>query len=270
MVMTAHFDESGTHGAEATNTVVAGFLGDVDQWGTYETDLAALLSEFDIKRFHAKKYRAKQGEFAGWEKEKRSSFACRFFPLIDRYLALGISAGFRRDDYASFYRNPAPARGIRLDSEYGLCFRVCLLWAISFLTSKRTEWPLNIVMEQGHKNAGGAVEIFNEVTEALNGTQFAGLLGSISFSSKDMCLSLAMADALAHGVYRSDSAQGSLRNTIVPTDYKEVRIQNLKLDQPALASLRELAIRKEVLPATFSIESKNQSLVGERPFLSGA
>jgi hypothetical protein len=39
MVMTAYFDESGTHGAESPLVAVAGFIANLEQWSAYEREL---------------------------------------------------------------------------------------------------------------------------------------------------------------------------------------------------------------------------------------
>jgi hypothetical protein len=45
MVMTAYFDESGTHGEESPVITIAGFIASADQWSSYERDLSQLLAD---------------------------------------------------------------------------------------------------------------------------------------------------------------------------------------------------------------------------------
>src|SRR6476620_924863 len=104
MVMTAYFDESGTHGEESPVVTIAGFIASVDQWSSYGSDLSQLLTEYEVRVFHARKFRTGKGDFKGWPTPRRAQFNSRFLKLADDHLACGLATVLRFDDYANIYR----------------------------------------------------------------------------------------------------------------------------------------------------------------------
>jgi hypothetical protein len=71
MVMTAYFDESGTHGAESPATIVAGVGGTVAQWTGVEKRLTALYRDFSVKKFNAKDFRGSKKNFKNLDRTKK-------------------------------------------------------------------------------------------------------------------------------------------------------------------------------------------------------
>lgn len=112
------------------------------------------------------------------------------------------------NDYSKIYRaTPFPSR-VRPDTEYGLCLRTAL-WKTIVLTKDRgPDWPINVVMEGGHRNEGDAARVFFEVKDSLR-PEFSKHLGTISFASKTDCLPLAMADSLAYAIFRHTTGYSS-------------------------------------------------------------
>jgi hypothetical protein len=106
----------------------------------------------------------------------------------------------------------------QLDTAYGLCFRNCVLHCL--LEAERRlghgkRWDktrLHIVAELGHKNAGDAQRIFNELkTESAKVGNHT--LATLTFAGKEDCPPLMVGDMLAHTVWSMDRvqrAEGSL------------------------------------------------------------
>jgi hypothetical protein len=168
MVMTAYFDESGTHGDESPVVTIAGFIASADQWSSYKGDLSQLLAEYEVKVFHARKFRTGKGDFKGWPMPRRAQFNSRFLKLADDHLAFGLAMILRPDDYAKIYRLGEFPRRARPDTQYGLCFRTALWKSAVLMKDHPTNWPLNVVLETGHKNAGDAIRVFGEFQDSLH------------------------------------------------------------------------------------------------------
>ena len=247
MVMVGYFDESGTHGKESPITAVAGFIATADQWVAYERDLTDLFREYGVTRFHAKDFRGNKGDFKKWEHSKKGKFNSRFLKLADDHLAAGVSIVLQSLDYDRVYRSLAfPARA-RPDTKYGLCVR-CAIWKTMVLAANRErDWPIDIVLEDGHKNAGDAIRVFDEVKESLH-SEYANMLGLISFASKDSCTALAIADSLAYAIFRM-SAGYSRHPTIdhaavvgpadPPYMVQRIPLSRTLVDETTLISLRD-------------------------------
>ena len=201
MVMTAYLDESGTHGASSPLTTVAGFIGTAEQWMAYEHAVTELFAEFKVQTFHAIDFRRTKGDFKGWKLPQKAKFNSRFLKLADDHLTAGISMILGTGSYDAIYRSGTFPRKARPDTKYGLCVRSALWKAIVLLVKRKTDWPLNVVLETGNVNAGDAIRVFAEVQESLT-TEYASLLGCLSFASKKGCLPLALADSFAYSIFR--------------------------------------------------------------------
>lgn len=200
MAMIGYFDESGTHGAESPVVIVAGFIATVEQWDAYERDLAPLLTEYGVKKFHAKDFRQTKGDFKGWSSAKKAKFNSRFLRLADEHLACGISAVLSSDAYRLIYRAGDFLRTARPDTQYGLCVRAVLWKAIVFMKDRKQDWPLSMIFERGTGHEGDAIRIFNEVEDGLL-PEYEGLFRPIAFDTK-AASPLAIADSLAYAIFR--------------------------------------------------------------------
>src|SRR5580658_9794857 len=87
---------------------------------------------------------------------------------------------------------------MRRDSQYGLCFRVCLGHFLQIINARGGRRPtLHIVIEAGHKNVGDTQRIFDELKKwmARRGSE---ILGTIMIAQKSESDELMVADFLAH------------------------------------------------------------------------
>lgn len=199
MVMTAYFDESGTHeGSPAT--IMACCLSNAEGWARYETEMAKTLSEYGVKVLHAKRLRNSNSPYNSWPSERRRVFNAQMLEIFDRSVLSGFISVLRRDDYRRIYRLGGGAK-VRHDTEYGLCFRHCLMQALLYMERVRDAWPLYVVLEDGHKHAADALRVYRDMRRRLP-SRWNGVLGPISFESKITCHPLAAPDALAHSMFK--------------------------------------------------------------------
>ncbi|WP_316228985.1 DUF3800 domain-containing protein [Bradyrhizobium sp. SZCCHNR1070] len=246
MALMGYFDESGTHGKESPVVIVAGFIASPEQWALFEHDLSSLLEEYAVKTFHAKDLRTRKGDFKGWPTIKRARFNSRFLRLADDHLSYGLSAVLRSEEYRSIYRATDFPPKARPDTQYGLCVRTALLKSLVLLKDRKDDWPLNVIFENGARNAGDAIRVFGEVKDSLN-ADYAPLLGKFNFGSKTD-LPIAIADSLAYAIFRLSagySAHPSEPNAAVvgPADppyyVSKIPLSRTLIDGDTLASLRD-------------------------------
>jgi hypothetical protein len=202
MVMTAYFDESGTHGAESPVTIVAGFGATVAQWVGFEKLLTKLYKDFNINIYHAKDFRGTKNDFEDWDLDTKARFNSRLLRIIDMQLAFGAAALVKRADYQDHYRSRGFPRKARPDTEYGICFRAAATRSLLFIEQRARDWPLNFVLELGHKNYSDAIRVFQDLKARPN---LAPALGGISFVSKHDCPFLGIADQLAYNLFRNEA-----------------------------------------------------------------
>jgi hypothetical protein len=138
MAMTAYLDESGTHGKKAATVVLGGFISNEAGWTAFERDLDALLKANNAEYFHAKKLRKRSGPFKYFTEAKKALFVTDFFDLVDKHLAYGFAISLSPKDFLEIYRaKKTLPKKMRHDSQYGLCFRLCMVAAYRFMSQIR-------------------------------------------------------------------------------------------------------------------------------------
>jgi hypothetical protein len=212
MALTAYFDESGTHG-DSPGVVVAGFISIADGWKSYETEFSPELARRGLEVFHAKSLRA----------QRYRSLHEVHAQIIRRNVLWGLSVSLKSSDYKNYYKVPDLPRRVRLDSQYGFCFRMCLIAALEFASVLPRDWPLTVVAELGHRNAPDATRIFAEVKESLMQPCDQMLLGPLVFDTKEACVPLAAADALANWMFRIDGGAVIRPPTASPDVFPSIR-----------------------------------------------
>jgi len=202
VIVTAYLDESGTHDGSPV-MVMAAVMGTAAQWGRYQTGLDRLRKMYGFKIFHAKEVRSGRGEFAGWSREKRLALIGGMTDLCAQTTMHALVFSVRRSEYQAEYRLSDGPRKMRLDTEYALAFRMCLVNMIGYLLGQG--WPpkkldrtrLNVVLESGHSNAGDAARVFDEEMRDMKDLGWDVLAG-ITFADKKKCDPLMGADFLAY------------------------------------------------------------------------
>jgi hypothetical protein len=81
-----------------------------------------------------------------------------------------------------------------------------MIAAIRFMSQiRKSEWPLTVVLEGGHRNCGDAVRIFNEIKSGLI-RDGIDVLGPVAVELKKKCLPLSAADFLVHAIFSSKTS----------------------------------------------------------------
>ncbi|MGY2987219.1 DUF3800 domain-containing protein [Bradyrhizobium sp. USDA 4508] len=213
MGLTAYFDESGTHNSSPA-LILGGAVAKNIRWSRTERELRSLFKMYGLDRFHAVDVRHKSGSFKGWSQSKLQAFITDFVTLIFKRSAYCITVACEPRAYAEIYRSADTHRSVRKDTHYGLCFRVSLWGMINFISDKQWTWPLDVVLEDGHRNSGDAERIFRELrTDAPY-----GMLGQMVLKRKTNCDLLAIADALVHAVYKAKTGNPKVTPAVVRHD----------------------------------------------------
>jgi hypothetical protein len=234
MTLTAYFDESGTHG-NSPGVVVAGFISMAGGWKSYETEFVPELTSRGIGVFHATSLRS----------ERYKSLHEAHTKIICRNVLWGLSVSLKSSDYKTYYKAPGISRKVRLDSQYGLCFRMCLMSALHFVSLLPKDWPLTVVAELGHRNAPDATRIFADIKETLLPPHDQMLLGPLVFDTKEACVPLAASDALANWMFRIDNGVVSRPLTVFPNDLpsiQKIECTRETLEDYSLMMFQRLAI----------------------------
>jgi Protein of unknown function (DUF3800) len=249
MILTVYMDESGTHKG-APCVAVASAMANVRQWGEFQKGLDGLKRKFGFIVLHMTDLKAANAEFRGWTRERRYSLITCLTKLAADTLMYYADFVIEESAYQEFKRDLS--RKIRLDSRYGLGFRICLSAQIEELYrrlghhKKVSETRLHVVMESGCSNAGDAKRIYDEVKCKLKGA--APLLASLTFSSKSEADPLMFADFLAHSAYikgpeeRAQGAPYDERPRGVPRE--KAKIVHFSYDVHGISVLKQSLIKE--------------------------
>jgi Protein of unknown function (DUF3800) len=243
MILTAYFDESGTH-AGAEVSAMAGFMGDARQWRKFEKRVGKLFARYRVDVFHGIDLRRGHKDFDGWKVDRKIEFTDEFQHIINETLESGVSAFIRDDDYKYYLGLTWPKR-TRWDSKYGLLFRGCLSVTIGSVEQipLAKEPRLNIVLEDGHTNADDALRIYKWAQGKFGQSR---VLSGLTYSNKKDCLPLAAADMFAYGAWSQRVGSKPIGIAKKPSKSDASYRGNLfrvELNRDSLDSLHEQAIR---------------------------
>ena len=240
MILTAYFDESGTH-AGAELCLMAGFMGDARQWRKFEKRTSKLFKRFRVDIFHTIDVKRTDKDFAGWTVDRKIEFLDEFQHVINETLERGFASILRTEDYA-YYQSLAWPKGTRRDTKYGLLFRASLS-SVTDAAMTVPEWMrvkeprLYVVLEGGHRNAPDAVRLYNFFGARFKGQSRA--LAGLTFGTKQGCLPLAAADLFAYTAYQKE-----VGSKMIGTPKKP-----LKADASYRGNLYRITLKRETLDA---------------------
>jgi hypothetical protein len=245
VILTAYFDESGTHGGSALS-VMAGFIGDARQWRKFKKRTSKLFTRFGVDIFHTIDLKRTDKDFEGWKVDRKIEFLDEFQHVINETLERGFASILRQADY-DYYRNLYWPPKARKDSQYGLLCRASMSSAVdSALAVPRwrdgAEPRLKIVLESGHKNAPDAVRLYDFFRDRFKGQSKA--LSELMFDSKESCLPLAAADLFAYSAYGNEVGArplGTPRKPIKSEASYRGNLYRIVLERETLDALHEQA-----------------------------
>lgn len=204
MIFTAYYDESGTHQGSPI-TVLAGFVGDTDGWIEFDREWRKILLKYDLRFIRAKQMFHRQSAFAGWSAKQIGHLAADImYVLQERRLFHVSKIVLKENDYRRYYVGDGPiSKRERLDTRYGLCLRSSLNFHPMLLAKLDRDSSINFVLEAGHRNAGDALRVFNEIKDDRN-QPWSRALCSISFGAKTDFPALQAADLVAYWLYKTE------------------------------------------------------------------
>jgi hypothetical protein len=247
LILTAHMDESGTHVGSPT-TVMSGAMANARQWSQFQLRLDAMKRKYGFRIFHAKDFKASSGEFMGWSEEKCRAFVTDFGKASAELMEV-VTCSLPNSAYAESYRRSVDdPRRLRLDTAYALCFRYSLMHLLmeAFRRlghhKKFPQTVLHVIAESGHKHAGDAKRVFDEMKRELKSLG-NHTLGYLTFAEKDECDPLMLSDFLAYGTFQLEIAgRNELYEPQAPLNRKVTGWTQLTFNTDGLATLKEQLI----------------------------
>jgi hypothetical protein len=184
MIVTSYFDMSGPD-RRIPLMVYGGFVAKLGQWNRFDAKWRKMLKRAGLTYFRAKEMRHGEGEFRGWGDDQKEKLVGKMEKIAQGNSLFGFTVRLDDADFRNYYIPKVKPKKVNFDSRYGVCFRS----AISFLPYMvkdalgRSDFTLNVVVEEGDKNVGASYEIFKELRKEQN-WEYAGNLGEVTIGSK--------------------------------------------------------------------------------------
>jgi hypothetical protein len=124
---------------------------------------------------------------------------------------------------------------------------------------RESEWPINLVLESGHRHQNDAARVFDDMKRR----QESPILGAFAFDTKEDCPALAVPDSLAHFGFRvlagsANTAVPGLVPTGPSTPVVHVSrpfMRRIEVDSELLAEFRLDALRSYIERVQFGRRS---------------
>lgn len=217
-LLTAYFDESGTH-AGAQVLSVAGYVATAERWEVFEKDWRQSMAIYGIDYFHMTDFVAGEEQFKDWPKQKRESRLRKLIDIVNRHALAAIGAVIPLDLYGSLSKRDQ----VVCDSAYRVAAMQCCMEVSRWAKKTYPDAEVAYVFEAGAKGAGKVSEFF---LGAMNDPAARKLLRifSFGFGSKRALVPLQASDILAWELYRTlPSALGMDSRPTRVEDYNRLR-----------------------------------------------
>jgi hypothetical protein len=204
MTLAAYYDESGTHDLSNV-TVLAGFAAKPLEWALFEREWEKILKKWNLPFIHMKHMYHAQKHYKGWKERDLIRLWADLMYVIQEREVFATKTLLYESDYRMFYKMDGPSKRERLDSRYALCFRSLLHSLPSSYLVQKMEDEFRFVLEAGHRNAGDAVRVFNDLKSSEH-FDHRGLIGDdLSFGRKPDFGALQAADMLAYWCFATEN-----------------------------------------------------------------
>jgi hypothetical protein len=203
-MMTAFLDESGTHGNSSRVTVMAGYLGDESHWLLFEAAWKAFLAKYPtVIGTHATDVLNRRGKYYKWPDAIYQEFISDMVGVVIDAGLKTILVALTNREYREFKKlEREQGRRDKIDSAYGLCFRLCMVKLALYARRSRPDERISFVVESGHKNVGDAERIFRITKNTDIRIRRYHNLGNFAEASKFDYGALQAADLIAYCGYR--------------------------------------------------------------------
>jgi len=208
VIYTAYIDVSGGHDGSPC-MIMGGYIGRLGQWANLDHKFGALLKRNGLTYHHTKKMIHREGEYAGWSRERASRYINKVGRIIDKNTICGFTVRMRHEDFEKHYQAGDRPRKLRLDGKYGVCFRLFLSYMPRMLDHSLKDIELHIVLESGDAGIGDSERIFGlykkEAPPAL-----ANIVKSRIIGDKKDYYGLQIADWGAYAAFQAEQGNPEL------------------------------------------------------------
>lgn len=148
---TAYFDAS----KDSDTMLVAGYVSTVEEWAQFEIAWKLTLAKFNVRYFHMKEFRAKQGLFKHpkWESESyRAAFLSDLAQIIRGWTAASVCSSMQQRLFDEFDKTYKLRERF---NAYSICGRDCAAHVQRFVRNDvKSDLPIAYIFDQGDTGRG--------------------------------------------------------------------------------------------------------------------
>jgi hypothetical protein len=199
-MLSAYFDESGTH-KQAPIIVIAGWIAGDKEWIKFSNKWQAVLTKYNLPYFHMSEWEGGHGLYKNMTEKEKRLLIDRLTTIIKKHASIGIFGAFHRSTYDEVLREIyGDDYKNKFVKPYGVCAMRCIETTRRWMTSKSLDGPLAYVFETGARYSGQFFEAFKAMQKIPRLKRMYP--GGMSFYDKRDMLPLQAADILAYEMYR--------------------------------------------------------------------
>jgi hypothetical protein len=199
--VTAYFDESG-HSASTRVVAIAGAMSTPKRWGALREKWTATLAKYKIDMFHMTDFESRQGEFSGWDENRKRALLSELFEAIENFPLMLMGTAIV---VGHFNKLDANKQKYLMDPWY-VCYQSCFTEALSTL------YIFNPVEEgvepefanirscffESHRQYKYGPALFALTHEQVSSRAVSRTRGVIGWGSKQSCVHFQLADLVAY------------------------------------------------------------------------
>ena len=199
MIVTAYFDESGTHrGSKAVS--VAGFVADADAWVEFSAQWQIALNDYSLSHhgFHMTDFANCVKPYNTWTEKQRRERLARLLNIIQSNVLGSVGTVIPLKYFNDIF---TPRTKAICGGAYGLAAVANFMALGEILRHEQIDSWVNYVFESGAKGSGQILKVFNSNVRYLEMKERYRLL-SLRFEDKRALLPLQAADIIAYELYK--------------------------------------------------------------------
>jgi len=247
MMLTAYFDESGTH-SESPILAVGGLLAPQDAWVEFAGKWWRALQKYGLAQFHMVEFENRVGAYKGLSNAERTELISRLTDIIAETAFVSVAAALVKADYATLCQT----ENVTFGSQYSFCANVCIRLLKDWMDAHGARRRIVYVFEHGAHGASGLREAFEAAYDIdpdryhLQGLHFLSKADSPQLQAADIFAYETPKQALRTLGQESRPLRKSLGNILrgVPTESNLLDHESLP---PYLAEARKWKSKGSVL-----------------------
>jgi Protein of unknown function (DUF3800) len=243
MMLTAYFDESGTHSGSPI-LAVGGLLAPQDAWVQFAGKWSRALQKCGLAQFHMVEFENRRGAYKVLSETERTELITRLTDIIAETAVVGVAAALVKGDYATLQET----ENFTFGSEYSFCANECVRLFKDWMNAQGSQRRIVYVFEKGAEGVSGLRQSFEEGLESdpdryhLQGLHFFTKADHTQLQAADIFAYEALKQALRVSGRDSRPLRKSLGNIL-----RGVSTESSLLDRDSLpdylAKARELVNR---------------------------